>query len=88
MNIVPTKQYVGSIGTNFIMNITIFQILQKRRFCKKLRRIFNLKIIGITGNSGAGKSLVASKIAKKINAECIDSDKLVGVMRRKRRRIL
>ena len=47
-----------------------------------------MKIIGITGNSGAGKSLVASKIAKKINAECIDSDKLVGVMRRKRRRIL
>lgn len=47
-----------------------------------------MEIIGITGNSGAGKSLVASKIAKIKNAEYIDSDELVKTMRKKRRRIL
>ena len=34
-------------------------------------------IIGITGNSGAGKTTVANILAKKIDAEIIDADKIV-----------
>ena len=34
-------------------------------------------VIGITGNSGAGKTTVANILAKKINAEIIDADQIV-----------
>ena len=34
-------------------------------------------IIGITGNSGSGKSEISKIIAKKINAKIIDADKIV-----------
>ncbi len=37
-------------------------------------------IIGITGNSGSGKSEIAKILAKKINAQIIDADKVVKEM--------
>ncbi len=37
-------------------------------------------IIGITGNSGSGKSEIAKILAKKIKAEIIDADKVVKEM--------
>ena len=37
-------------------------------------------IIGITGNSGSGKSEVSKILAKKINGEIIDADKIVKEM--------
>ena len=34
-------------------------------------------ILGITGNSGSGKSKISKIISKKINAKIIDADKIV-----------
>ena len=34
-------------------------------------------IIGITGNSGSGKSEISKIISKKINAKIIDADEIV-----------
>ena len=35
-------------------------------------------IIGVTGNSGTGKSEISKKLAKKLNADIIDADKIVA----------
>lgn len=39
-----------------------------------------MKIIGITGNSGSGKTYIAQALAEKIKATIIDADKLVSQM--------
>lgn len=42
-----------------------------------------MKIIGITGNSGSGKSTVCTHIANKINAQVIDADKIAKELSKK-----
>ena len=47
-----------------------------------------MKIIGITGNSGSGKSSVSEIIAKKCdNSIIIDADKIAKSMRSEERRV-
>ena len=52
-----------------------------------LRSGLNL-IIGITGNSGAGKSTVSNRICDLKNAKYINADEIARELSKKRRRIL
>lgn len=44
-----------------------------------------IKIIGITGTSGSGKSTVSEKICKMKNAKYINADKIAREMSRKQK---
>ena len=43
-----------------------------------------MKIIGITGNSGSGKTYIAQALAEELKATIIDADKLVSKMHQER----
>lgn len=47
-----------------------------------------MQIIGVTGNTGSGKSTVSKRICELTNAKYIDADKIARDLSKKRRSIL
>ena len=46
--------------------------------CNKIKNeVMNLKIIGITGDSGVGKSTLALRLSKKLDCPFLDIDKVI-----------
>ena len=53
-----------------------------------IRKMVNMKIIGITGKSGAGKSTVCEILKDKYNVEIIDADKIARTLTQRKTRYL
>ena len=53
-----------------------------------MRKMVNMKIIGITGKSGAGKSTVCEILKDKYNVEIIDADKIARTLTQRKTRYL
>ena len=47
-----------------------------------------MQIIGITGNTGSGKSTVSKRICELLKGKYIDADKIAKDLSRKRRNVL
>lgn len=64
-----------------VMNLQ--EMLLNNQDKKQLEREDKMKIIGVTGSSGAGKSTICEIIEKKYNAEIIDADKVAKQLTKK-----